>query len=567
MKGVTGEETQSARKDVFGDYLNYYEQVWPQGDLKLCKDARVTKKAKCVLLAERSPEARFTAFDFYRTATECMRKGRKEWRNVLSQLIKATELLEMLCVNLFLFPWKKEIRTLKTFTGPFVYRIQPVLPHSVTRAILEKIGYHPETETEYKLSKSADSDGAVRMGFELFLARQECEYLLEIMGQRGPSECLEIFQQRSSQSLPVEATAGGAEDSGTENVLVPTESEDLTSDGCSLLDPGAPLTEECQASPGTAGSGGQDLEQMPQILEFQASESVHVPRIHPASRRLISEDKSLMEMRESYPDLAFRRRPIFTEPQGCPAAQGRQAGERRTPEGGAMAPVANGDTSTPQSTAGLSEPHPSANDSTASPQYLELAMKLPPLSHPSEKDSTSPPPQGTGQGGVQAGSQIQVAADDGVAELAERMGQLCMREEDLKYPVEETAQPDTGRGGGDGKATPLGSPRGTAQPIVCHPSPAPLCSIPGCGSCVQPDPPRQGDAGPDTITEPPQSFYIPPCTECAHRPLLEGRGSGRADPPSPHSPCSQPPWSHAQQPEDALLEATYVMVERERKEQ
>lgn len=113
MKRVMGEETQSEREDVFDEYLIYYEQVWPQGDLRLCQDTEVTEKAKRFLLAESSPGSRFTVFDFYRTVSECLKEGGRDCRYVIKQLIKATEVLEVLCINLFLFPWKKEIKTLK----------------------------------------------------------------------------------------------------------------------------------------------------------------------------------------------------------------------------------------------------------------------------------------------------------------------------------------------------------------------------------------------------------------------------------------------------------------------
>ncbi|XP_028812896.1 spermatogenesis-associated protein 2 [Denticeps clupeoides] len=246
--------------DVFRDYLDHYERPRDRGPVAACRSRPLAEKARRVLLAEPEPERRFSAFRFYRVALGCVR-GAANRVAAVRVLLGATEVLEAMCVNLFLFPWKKEIRTIKTFTGPFVYCIQSVLPNDVTRGILESIGYYPQTDTEYRLSKSVDLDQARRMGFELFLARAECEYLLEAMAHRSHAECLEVLYRR----------APGAEDA---------EEED-------------PRTQEA--------SNQEERRNRPQQLE----------------------DPSLWEMREKYPDLAFQQKPIFAEGPPYPGPKGR----------------------------------------------------------------------------------------------------------------------------------------------------------------------------------------------------------------------------------------------------
>ncbi|KAJ8417765.1 hypothetical protein AAFF_G00226080 [Aldrovandia affinis] len=628
MKRVMGEDTQNAREDVFGEYLIYYEQVWPQGDLRLCQETQVTEKAKRVLLAEGSPDSRFTVFDFYRTVSECLKERRKDCRNVIKELIKATEFLEMLCINLFLFPWKKEIKTLKTFTGPFVYWIKPVLPQSTVKSILESIGYYPETDTEYRLDKSADSETVTRMGFELFLARQECEYLLEVMGQSRSWEHLEIFQQRASQAPHSLQEAGeGAEeeeeeeeeeDFARENTSLQVDAEEGMDSGHSLVD----LGEECQTIAKATGGGDEDLEQTPRSLEFQPQAGTVEPGVSPMCH-IMTDDNSLLEMQRSYPDLAFRKRLIFREPPGRPTGQGKQAGGRRTPDGGT---VAVSDLSGPQSIAGLPESRP-ANDDAASPKLKGPAKSTKRLTDIRAQDKDPAPAdlhpapalsQGAGSSGAQVGSENQASAgaenqasagaenqadvgaenqasagaenqasagaenqasagaenqadvgpenqagvgpgnqatrdDSMVADLTEKMGQMTVKDfradENLKYPVEETAPPDGRRCHNDGKPAPINTPRDKAQPIVCNPSPVNLCSIAGCRSCDQSDTPQGNVPGCDTIKEPPHSYYIPPST----------------DPPCPLSPGPEAHEGHSQQQEDKLLQ-TYVVVEHNGKE-
>lgn len=111
--GVGKKMSVVARKKVFDEYLDYYNQTWPTGNLKLCKETPVTLKAERFLLSEIDPGERFTTFDFYQTSSECVKLGIKDCRSFFIALIKATEVLEMICVNLYLYPWKKEIKIIK----------------------------------------------------------------------------------------------------------------------------------------------------------------------------------------------------------------------------------------------------------------------------------------------------------------------------------------------------------------------------------------------------------------------------------------------------------------------
>lgn len=113
MKDGVGDQTPVARKEAFDNYLNYYDQIWSKGGLQLCQEKQVTVGARRFLLLETDPGERFSNFDFYLTASECVIQGFKDCRTFFSALIKATEVLEMFCVNLFLYPWKKEIKMLK----------------------------------------------------------------------------------------------------------------------------------------------------------------------------------------------------------------------------------------------------------------------------------------------------------------------------------------------------------------------------------------------------------------------------------------------------------------------
>ncbi|NXC05340.1 SPAT2 protein, partial [Orthonyx spaldingii] len=98
-----------------------------------------------------------------------------------------------------LCPWRREIRSLKTFTGNFVYYIQPVLPEDIVKAVLEKIGYVATTATEFSLVKKRNNEEMKQTAFEIFLARIECEAILE-MTNEGKHSSLEKGLQQGAQT-------------------------------------------------------------------------------------------------------------------------------------------------------------------------------------------------------------------------------------------------------------------------------------------------------------------------------------------------------------------------------
>ncbi|NXM27922.1 SPAT2 protein, partial [Oxyruncus cristatus] len=96
-----------------------------------------------------------------------------------------------------LCPWRREIRSLKTFTGNFVYYIQSVLPDDIVKAVLEKIGYVATTATEFSLVKKRNNEETKQTAFEIFLARIECETILEMTSERKRSNLEEPLQERT----------------------------------------------------------------------------------------------------------------------------------------------------------------------------------------------------------------------------------------------------------------------------------------------------------------------------------------------------------------------------------
>lgn len=301
---AAGKEVKPDHEDVLERYGSFCMGVWSDGGVRVCEDTQLMEEAERVVLTRGEETHNFTLLPFYSIVNHLINNiyttdnntntNNKHLINInadnntnhtstipststsiLHRLTKAFEILELLCINLFLFPWKKEFKTLKKFNAYFVYYINAVLPPQTTRCVLHHIGYDSQTHTEYRLSHSADPNRAKAMGLELFLARVECERLIQRISQKSDAECLQIIQSLvSAETLQEEpelhtAPNGVLEEDGTHNFLFPPET--------SLTPPDQEKSER-------------------ETLEHEA---------------FLSDDKSILEMQKDYPDLAFRQRPIF----------------------------------------------------------------------------------------------------------------------------------------------------------------------------------------------------------------------------------------------------------------
>lgn len=96
-----------SRQDLYQDYVSYYAGG---SGVKPCSDAALLERAAKFLLGAPESTGTYTVFPFHRVLLEAPNTDCSKHLRALS---KATEVLETLCLNLFLQPWKKEIKTLK----------------------------------------------------------------------------------------------------------------------------------------------------------------------------------------------------------------------------------------------------------------------------------------------------------------------------------------------------------------------------------------------------------------------------------------------------------------------
>ncbi|XP_077166062.1 uncharacterized protein LOC143823535 [Paroedura picta] len=199
----------AALRVVFLDYLAFYRANWTEGKVCSCNEAAVKAPARRCLESASRPSEGFRQFNVYGIAERCLAAQRQPGGLVFRRLIRAFEFLELLCVNLFLSPWRKEIKSLKTFTGNFVYCVQSVLPACIVEELLEKLGYVATTATEFSLVRKLKEEEAEQAAFEIFLARIECEDLLEATKEVRDSDLRDVLQKRAQKHWHPEGEGGG----------------------------------------------------------------------------------------------------------------------------------------------------------------------------------------------------------------------------------------------------------------------------------------------------------------------------------------------------------------------
>ncbi|XP_074501571.1 uncharacterized protein LOC141773611 isoform X2 [Sebastes fasciatus] len=287
----TEEQVEVSRQQLYEHYVNSYLQLCPE--VRPCRDAWLLENAAQYLMRDPEPEpgagpgGTFTVFPLCQAVTHRWSTLSSDCCKHLAAVIRAAEQLETICVNLFLQPWRKEIRTLKTFTGPFVYCLLPVLSSSTIQSVLASIGYLLHTDTpqsEYRLSEEANPDRAMLLGFELLLARVECSHLLELLekDQLGPQELLQVLQRKV----------------GPTNLEEPTEKKTTI---------GQKEEEEKKKKKKKEEA---DRKEVPPYSDTRLSGK---PRPKPRAHHPIGVDQSIMEMQMTYPDLAFRGRPLVRD--------------------------------------------------------------------------------------------------------------------------------------------------------------------------------------------------------------------------------------------------------------
>ncbi|NXY00538.1 SPA2L protein, partial [Centropus bengalensis] len=123
-------------------------------------------------------------------------RGRPDPLPALRGLAAAFRLLESAAANLYLCPWRKEFRTVQTFSGSYIHVLRPALPEADLVRVFGWLGYEQRDPHSFVLSQPPPGPELAASACGFFACRLECEILEEVVlrlqpGQVGTEELLE----------------------------------------------------------------------------------------------------------------------------------------------------------------------------------------------------------------------------------------------------------------------------------------------------------------------------------------------------------------------------------------
>ncbi|XP_016096385.1 spermatogenesis-associated protein 2-like [Sinocyclocheilus grahami] len=188
------------REDLFRRYVASLENRLEEGAGEggggaKTEEALISTATALLGSYQPDPGQRFRMVRFYEMTENSLRTQRSA---NLRTLETAFATLETICSNLLLFPWKKEFRCIKTFTGPYVYQLQSVICDADLRSLLRTMGYSRDQELQYHVRDHPGGASHLRqLAFELLLAQAECRLLGEVVSMsRGFASELEAMEVR-----------------------------------------------------------------------------------------------------------------------------------------------------------------------------------------------------------------------------------------------------------------------------------------------------------------------------------------------------------------------------------
>ncbi|KAG9352641.1 hypothetical protein JZ751_021055 [Albula glossodonta] len=116
----------------------------------------------------------------------------------LGALSRAFEVLERVALNFYLYPWRKEYRVIKMFSGVFMHLVRPVLSEQQVGLLFGLLGYQAKGEELQTCGLPPSGTTLLRIACAFFAMRCECRLLLsaaETLGG-GVDVQLQLVQER-----------------------------------------------------------------------------------------------------------------------------------------------------------------------------------------------------------------------------------------------------------------------------------------------------------------------------------------------------------------------------------
>ncbi|XP_055029473.2 spermatogenesis associated 2-like isoform X1 [Misgurnus anguillicaudatus] len=178
-----------AGHDFIKKYQSHLESRIEKGDQSLvCRDEKICKEAETLLTKGNAQKIlKLDGLDSLAVIENSLQAFPFKTGLVgLEKISKAFEVLELAALNLYLYPWRKEYKFVKMFSGMFTHFIKPALTLQQARELFGLLGYLPAShneEEELELdSKPVPAAFILCLASAFFAARIECQLLLFNLG-------------------------------------------------------------------------------------------------------------------------------------------------------------------------------------------------------------------------------------------------------------------------------------------------------------------------------------------------------------------------------------------------
>ncbi|XP_062923186.1 spermatogenesis associated 2-like [Mobula hypostoma] len=168
-------------------YLERYKKVCEESSLGhngICHDNKLKEQIRQWLIKSGAHLASLLWVDVHEIIAKSLQRSHNN-PNIFKKLIGAFELLEMAAANLFQYPWRNEFKTIKTFSGAYVYHLKPTICNEDLERIFKRMGYRVKDNLELEVGDLPHASQLISLAFNFFVARTECEILLEVIGKLG----------------------------------------------------------------------------------------------------------------------------------------------------------------------------------------------------------------------------------------------------------------------------------------------------------------------------------------------------------------------------------------------
>ncbi|XP_043937798.1 spermatogenesis-associated protein 2-like protein [Protopterus annectens] len=160
--------------------LDEYTKSLEEGRTGNCDDQKLESAVRTELLESCTPFHNLLQWDVF-SILSSSQSERRPLSKTLEIFIKAFEVLELAAVNIYIFPWRKEFKVIKTFSGTYVHYFKPALSDHDIAKILKMLGYYKKDEYHLELLYLPNLKELAKLACGFYVAKIECRLLLDIV--------------------------------------------------------------------------------------------------------------------------------------------------------------------------------------------------------------------------------------------------------------------------------------------------------------------------------------------------------------------------------------------------